>query len=137
MTKSGQYTKELRIFVTPEMHAYIQAIAERNHLTINDAARQALRDYIDAQDIPGSKSRFSRVLLAALEARQALVLAEMRHITKLILAALVAYITHTGLPLEDTINRITELARHPAMDRMVKGMRANIDAKDWKPRDKS
>ena len=120
MTKAGQYTKEIRLFVTPEMHQFLKLMAERNETTLNDVVRQAIREQLDVQeDIITSRSRLGRTVMRQLDAMHSQVLKELRHLSTLLLAAVVVLLIEQGVDAGEAAKRIANLARQPGLAKML------------------
>lgn len=120
MTKAGQYTKEIRLFVTPEMHQFLKLMAERNDTSLNDVVRQAIREQLDVQeDIITSRSRLGRTVMRQLDAMHSQVLKELRHLSTLLLAAVVVLLIEQGLDAGEAAKRIANLARQPGLAKML------------------
>lgn len=120
MTKAGQYTKEIRLFVTPEMHQFLKLMAERNETSLNDVVRQAIREQLDVQeDIITSRSRLGRTVMRQLDAMHSQVLKELRHLSTLLLAAVVVLLIEQGHDAGEAAKRIANLARQPGLAKML------------------
>jgi hypothetical protein len=120
MTKAGQYTKEIRLFVTPEMHQFLKLMAERHDTSLNDVVRQAIREQLDMQeDIITSRSRLGRTVMRQLGIMHSQVLQELRHLSTLLLAAVVVLLIEQGFDAGEAARRIANLARQPGLAKML------------------
>ena len=122
MTKSGKYSSEIRLFVTPEMHQFLKLMAERHSLSMNDVLRQAVREHLDVQeDVITSRSRLGRTVMGRLETMHHQLLGQLNRLSKLLLAAMLILMTEQGHDAAQVTRRILKLAGQPALDRLVKG----------------
>jgi hypothetical protein len=102
MTKTGRYTKRVWLQVTPEMYQFVALMADRQRSSVNDVIRQAIREYLDVQeDLLGSRSRLGRTVIGRL------------------LAAMIILMTERGQDSKQVISRISNLASHPELDRIL------------------
>ena len=122
MTRTGQYSKHIRLYVTEEMHQFLQLMAERHGTSLNDVIRQALREYLDVQeDVMSSRSRLGRTVVHQLELMHHQLLRQMTHIGKLLLAAAILVLTTgQGLDAGQATKQIVSLASQPALDKLLR-----------------
>jgi len=121
MTNTGQYTKHIRLYVTEEMHQFLQLLAERQRASVNDVIRQAIRQHLDVQeDVIGSRSRLGRTVMGQLEVLQREMLQQLTTLSKLLLAAILILLDEQGIGAGPATKRILNLAGQPALDRLVK-----------------
>jgi len=122
MTKSGRYSSEIRLFVTPETHQFLKLMAERHNLSMNDLLRQAIREHLDQQeDLITSRSRLGRTVMGRLEAMHHQLLGQLNHLSLLLLAAMLILLAEQGQDTAQVTRRILKLAEQPALERLVKG----------------
>jgi len=120
MTKTGRYTKRVWLQVTPEMYQFVALMADRQRSSVNDVIRQAIREYLDVQeDLLGSRSRLGRTVISRLETMQFQLLRQLRHLSKLLLAAMIILMTERGQDSKQVISRISNLAGHPELDKIL------------------
>jgi phage tail tape-measure protein len=120
MTKTGRYTKRVWLQVTPQMYQFVALMAERQRSSVNDVIRQAIREYLDVQeDLLGSRSRLGRTVISRLETMQFRLLRQLRHLSKLLLAAMIILMTEKGQDSRQVISRISNLASHPELDKIL------------------
>ena len=120
MTKTGRYTKRVWLQVTPEMYQFVALMADRQRSSVNDVIRQAIREYLDVQeDLLGSRSRLGRTVISRLETMQFRLLRQLRHLSKLLLAAMIILMTEKGQDSKQVISRISNLASHPELDKIL------------------
>ena len=120
MTKTGRYTKRVWLQVTPEMYQFVALMAERQRSSVNDVIRQAIREYLDVQeDLLGSRSRLGRTVMSRLETMQSQLLRQLRHLSKLLLAAMIILMTEKGQDSRQVISRISNLANRPELDKIL------------------
>lgn len=124
MTHAGKYTKKIQLSITPEMYQFVKLIAERSSTSVNDVIRQAIREHLDVQeDIITSRSRMGRTVMNELEKTHNQLLAEMRHISKLLLAAVIVLMTRQGMQPSEAAEQITNFAGRPGVGRMLDATR--------------
>ena len=122
MSKSGQYTEAFWLSLTPKMYQFVKLIAERHGMTMSDVIRQAIREHLDKQeDVITSRSRLGRTVMRRLEIMQRQLLGQLTHLSKLLLAAVLILLTEQGHDAAQVTRRILNLAKQPALDKLVKG----------------
>ena len=122
MSKSGQYTEAFWLSLTPKMYQFVKLIAERHGMTMSDVIRQAIREHLDEQeDVMSSRSRLGRTVMRRLEIMQRQLLGQLTHLSKLLLAAVLILLTEQGHDAAQVTRRILNLAKQPALDKLVKG----------------
>ncbi len=120
MTKTGRYDKHIRLYVTEEMHGFLQLLADRHSSSIAEEVRQAIRDHLDLQDdVIGSRSRLGRRVMTELGQMQHRLLEQLAHQGKLQLAATIVLLSEQGLRGPDIVRRITDLAARSELDRAL------------------
>jgi Arc/MetJ-type ribon-helix-helix transcriptional regulator len=120
MTKTGRYTKRVWLQITPEMYQFVALMADRQRSSVNDVIRQAIREYLDVQeDLLGSRSRLGRTVISRLETMQFQLLQQLRHLSKLLLAAMIILMTQKGQDSKQVISHISNLASHPELDKIL------------------
>ena len=79
-----------------------------------------IREYLDVQeDLLGSRSRLGRTVISRLETMQFQLLRQLRHLSKLLLAAMIILMTERGQDSKQVISRISNLASHPELDKIL------------------
>ena len=82
---------------------------------VSDVIRQAIREYLDVQeDLLGSRSRLGRTVISRLETMQFQLLRQLRHLSKLLLAAMIILMTERGQDSKQVISRISNRASRSA-----------------------
>jgi hypothetical protein len=120
MTKTGQYTRHIRLYVTEEMHQLLQLLAERRGASLNDVVRQAIREHLDEQeDVISSRSRLGRTVVDRMEAMHNQLLRQLLHLGKLLLAAVIVLLSEQGIDADQVVKRVTTVARQPALDKIL------------------
>jgi hypothetical protein len=102
------------------MYQFVALMAERQRSSVNDVIRQAIREDLDVQeDLLGSRSRLGRTVISRLETMQFQLLRQLRHLSKLLLAAMIILMTERGQDSRQVISRISNLASHPELDKIL------------------
>jgi predicted DNA-binding protein len=121
MPKTGQYDRELRIYVTDEMHGFLKLLAERHGTNTAEEVRQAIREHLDVQeDVIGSRSRLGRRVMHELEQLQQRLLGQIAYQGKLQLAATIVLLAEQGLSGREAVRRIDKLANSPELAKIVR-----------------
>jgi len=122
MPNTGRFTKHLQLYVEPEMHQFLKILAERQNVTMNEVIREAIRQYVDAQeDVMNSRSRLGAGVIRRLDDVQRRLQAQGAYQARLQLAAMVILLTEQGLDAPGTLARIVELTEHPKIVDAVGG----------------
>jgi hypothetical protein len=108
-----KYDERITLAITTHMHEYLQLMADRQKCSLSDVVRQAVRDYLDAQeDIIGSRSRLgNRVARQLLEIQDGLLKRQNRADT-LLLAAIILLQMKQGIEGSKILSQVSQLAAH-------------------------
>ncbi len=118
--KPAAFDKQFTIQVTEQMLQFVDSIAARQHTSRADITRQALREYLDAQeDLIGSRSRLGRTVLGRMDSIGGQLIRLLRHIGKTLLAALILLLIERGSDSHEVISRISKLAARPELDKIL------------------
>lgn len=88
------------------MHQFLQVVSEREHMSMNDVVREALRLHLDEQEgIIGSRSRFASRVARQLETDRQ----HLTHCVTLILAAQLVPLINQGARGSQIIEQIRRI----------------------------
>ena len=105
------YDKQFTLQVTEQMLHFIDLMAQRQHSSRAEVTRQALREYLDAQEeLIGSRSRLGRSVMDRLDVVQNRLLKQLDHMSALLLAAVILQQVQRGQPGARVMEQIVELA---------------------------
>ena len=122
MSKTGKYDKHIQLYMTSQMHDFVQLVARRQQTTMSDVIRQAIREYLDVQeDLIGSRSRLGARVLRSLEGMQQRLLEQTTRQGRLQLAAMIVLFERLEAVEPGTLAKIVELAEHPKIVKAVGG----------------
>ena len=110
---AGKYPREVSVPMTAQMHQFLEQLAERNHISLADVVRQAIREYLDVQeDLMGSRSRMGNRVAHQLDLiRQQMLEQQIRSDIHL-LAAIILLEMRSGRQGADVLAQIAKLAAH-------------------------
>jgi len=118
------YKAQLNVPVTQEMYDFVDLMATRNHVKKAEVVRQAIREHLDIQeDLITSRSRLGRTVMRELERMHSQFLAELGHISKLLLAAVLVLMLKQGVQPAEAAEQIASLAKQPGIGRMLNATR--------------
>ena len=84
------YDKQFTVQATEQMLHFIDLMAKRQGTSRAEVTRQALREYLDAQEeLIGSRSRLGRTVMSEMETMQNRLVRQLNHMSALLLAAVV------------------------------------------------
>jgi len=107
----ARYDARINVPVTKQMRQFVEILAKRQGTNVAEVARQALREYLDAQEqLIGSRSRLGRTVMDQLEAVQHRLLRRLSHVTALLLAAVILQQIQRGEPGSRVMEQIVQLA---------------------------
>ena len=114
---AGKYPREVSVPMTAQMHQFLEQLAERNHISLADVVRQAIREYLDVQeDLMGSRSRMGNRVAHQLDLiRQQMLEQQIRSDIHL-LAAIILLEMRAGRQGADVLAQIAKLAAHASGD---------------------
>lgn len=107
----ARYDARINVPVTKQMRQFVEILATRQGTNVAEVARQALREYLDAQEqLIGSRSRLGRTVMDQLEVVQNRLLRRLSHVTALLLAAVILQQIQRGEPGSRVMEQIVQLA---------------------------
>lgn len=107
----ARYDARINVPVTKQMRQFVEILAKRQGTNVAEVARQALREYLDAQEqLIGSRSRLGRTVMDQLEVVQNRLLRRLSHVTALLLAAVILQQIQRGEPGSRVMEQIVQLA---------------------------
>ena len=114
---AGKYPREVSVPMTAQMHQFLEQLAERNHISLADVVRQAIREYLDVQeDLMCSRSRMGNRVAHQLDLiRQQMLEQQIRSDVHL-LAAIILLEMRSGRQGADVLAQIAKLAAHASGD---------------------
>ncbi len=105
------YNARINVPVTKQMRHFVEALAKRQGSNVAEVARQALREYLDAQEeLIGSRSRLGRSVMDQIEMVQNRLVRQLNHMSALLLAAVILQQIHRGEPGSQVMQQIVRLA---------------------------
>jgi Arc/MetJ-type ribon-helix-helix transcriptional regulator len=105
------YDRQFTIQVTEQMLHFIDLMAKRQQTSRAEVTRQALREYLDAQEqLIGSRSRLGRSVMSELEMMQNRLVRQLNHMSALLLAAVILQQIQRGESGGQVMEQIVELA---------------------------
>ena len=105
------YDKQSTIQVTEQMLHFIDLLAKRQHTSRAEVTRQALREYLDAQEeLIGSRSRLGRTVMGQIEMVQNRLVRQLNHMSALLLAAVILQQIQRGDSGGRVMEQIAQLA---------------------------
>ena len=105
------YDKQFTVQVTGQMLHFIDLMAKRQGTSRAEVTRQALREYLDAQEeLIGSRSRLGRTVMSEMETMQNRLVRQLNHMSALLLAAVVLQQIQRGESGGRIMEQIVQLA---------------------------
>ena len=105
------YDKQFTVQVTEQMLHVIDLMAKRQGSSRAEVTRQALREYLDAQEeLIGSRSRLGRTVMSEMESMQNRLVRQLNHMSALLLAAVVLQQIQRGESGGRVMEQIVQLA---------------------------
>ena len=105
------YDKQFTIQVTEQMLHFIDLLAKRQDTSRAEVTRQALREYLDAQEeLIGSRSRLGRTVMGQIEVVQNRLVRQLNHMSALLLAAVILQQIQRGESGGRVMEQIVQLA---------------------------
>ena len=115
-----KYEARINVPVTVKMYQLADLLAKRQDTTLADVARQAIHEYLEAQeDLVNSRSRLGRTVMQELGKMHAEILGQLIHLTKLLLAGVIVLMMAQGIEAGDAAKRIANLAKQPGLGKML------------------
>ncbi|MBN1659805.1 MAG: hypothetical protein JXA93_15475 [Anaerolineae bacterium] len=107
----AKYDARINVPVTKQMRHFVEVLAKRQESNAAEVARQALREYLDAQEeLIGSRSRLGRTVMSEIETVQNRLVRQMDHMSALLLAAVILQQVQRGEPGARVMEQIVALA---------------------------
>ena len=114
---AGKYPREVSVPMTAQMHQFLEQLAERNHISLADVVRQAIREYLDVQeDLMGSRSRMGNRVAHQLDLIRQQMLEQQIRSDSHLLAAIILLEMRAGRQGADVLAQIAKLAAHASGD---------------------
>ena len=111
--RSVKCDARINVPVTQQMRHLVEAVAKRQNITVADVARQAIRDYLDAQeDVIGSRSRFGTKMARQLEEVQGRLSEQQIRADTMLLAAIILQQMRQGAEGSEVLAQIAQLTAH-------------------------
>ena len=105
------YDEQFTVQVTEQMLNFIDVTARRQHASRAEVTRQALREYLDAQEeLMGSRSRLGRSVMDQIELVQNRLVRQLNHMSALLLAAIILQQLQRGEAGNRIMEQIVQLA---------------------------
>ena len=105
------YDEQFTVQVTEQMLNFVDVMAKRQHTSRAEVTRQALREYLDAQEeLMGSRSRLGRSVMDQLEVVQNRLVRQLNHMSALLLAAIILQQLQRGEAGNRIMEQIVQLA---------------------------
>ena len=105
------YDKQFTVQVTEQMLHFIDLMAKRQGTSRAEVTRQALREYLDAQEeLIGSRSRLGRTVMSEMETMQNRLVRQLNHMSALLLAAVILQQIQRGESGGRVMEQIIQLA---------------------------
>ena len=107
----AKYDARINVPVTKQMRQFVEVLAKRQGTNVAEVARQALREYLDAQEqLIGSRSRLGRSVMDQIEVVQNRLLRQLNHMSALLLAAVILQQLQRGEAGNRIMEQIVQLA---------------------------
>ncbi len=108
-----KYDRQLTIHLTTALFQNLETLADRQRTSIGDLIRQAIRDYLDAQDdLLGSRSRMGNRVARQLAEIQEGFLKRRARADSLLLAAIILLQMKQGAEGSKVLAQVVQLAAH-------------------------
>jgi metal-responsive CopG/Arc/MetJ family transcriptional regulator len=105
------YDKQFTVQVTRQMLHFVDLMAERQRTSRAEVTRQALREYLDAQEqLIGSRSRLGRTVISEMDAMQSHLHRQLNQMSALLLAAVILQQMQRGESGDRVMEQIIQLA---------------------------
>lgn len=106
------YDARINVPVTKQMHHFVEALAKRQKTNVAEITRQALREYLDAQEeLIGSRSRLGRTVMDQITVVQNRLVRQMDQMSALLLAAVILQQIQRGESGSRVMEQIVQLAK--------------------------
>ena len=108
---SPTYDARINVPVTKQMCHFVEVVSKRQETNVAEVARQALREYLDAQEeMIVSRSRLGRSVMDQLEVVQNRLVRQLNHMSALLLAAIILQQPQRGERGNRIMEQIVQLA---------------------------
>jgi hypothetical protein len=105
------YDARINVPVTRQMRHFVEILAKRQGTNVAEVTRQALREYLDAQEqLIGSRSRLGRTVLSEMETMQNRLARQLNQMSALLLAAVILQQIQHGESGARVMEQIVQLA---------------------------
>jgi hypothetical protein len=105
------YDARINVPVTRQMRHFVEILAKRQGTNVAEVTRQALREYLDAQEqLIGSRSRLGRTVLSEMETMQNRLARQLNQMSALLLAAVILQQMQRGESGGRVMEQIVQLA---------------------------
>ena len=105
------YDARINVPVTKQMRQFVEVLAKRQETNVAEVARQALREYLDAQEeMIVSRSRLGRSVMDQIELVQNRLVRQLNHMSALLLAAIILQQLQRGEAGNRLMEQIVQLA---------------------------
>ena len=107
----AMYDARINVPVTKQMRHFVEVVSKRQETNVAEVARQALREYLDAQEeMIVSRSRLGRSVMDQLEVVQNRLVRQLNHMSALLLAAIILQQPQRGERGNRIMDQIVQLA---------------------------
>jgi metal-responsive CopG/Arc/MetJ family transcriptional regulator len=105
------YDRQFTVQVTEQMLSFVDLMANRQRTSRAEVTRQALREYLDAQEkLIGSRSRLGRTVMDQLQVVQNRLMRQLNHMSALLLSAVILQQIQQGESGSRVMDQIVQLA---------------------------
>ena len=111
--KKVKFDRQFTMHVTARTFQHLETLSNRQHTSVGDIVRQALREYLDSQDdVIGSRSRIGSRIKRQLEAmHKELLQQQVRHDSHL-LAAIILLQMKQGAQGREVLEQVRQVVDH-------------------------
>lgn len=107
----AMYDARINVPVTKQMRHFVEVLAKRQKTNVAEVTRQALREYLDAQEeLIGSRSRLGRTVMDQITAMQNRLVRQLDQMSALLLAAVILQQIQRGESGSRVMEQIVQLA---------------------------
>ncbi len=105
------YDARINVPVTKQMRHFVEVLAKRQKTNVAEVTRQALREYLDAQEeLIGSRSRLGRTVMDQITVVQNRLVRQLDQMSALLLAAVILQQIQRGESGSRVMEQIVQLA---------------------------
>ena len=107
----AMYDARINVPVTKQMRHFVEVLAKRQKTNVAEVTRQALREYLDAQEeLIGSRSRLGRTVMDQITVVQNRLVRQLDQMSALLLAAVILQQIQRGESGSRVMEQIVQLA---------------------------